>query len=457
MPHYQRNIRFLFFVVSPIIGFILGWSVSQKMLEEVNHNGPLIPVEQEAVSDVIETKSDDGFKLDNFSFKKTSAKDVDMDAFWDAWNLMEENYLRSDDFNTQDQLYGATKGMVDSLGDPYTTFMSPTDMNEFKESMSGEFQGIGAFIEFKDDNLVIVSPVKDSPADKSGLKSGDVIYKIEEDIVPGLSIDQAVAKIRGPKGTPVMLTILREGERKPLEITIVRDDIVIKSVEWEMRDDVAVIMISQFGNHVQEEFQTALEEIVLKSPSALIVDLRNNGGGLLDQASEVMSEFLDHKVVVKTKGRKRGDTGDLMSRKGGSLLNFPLIVLVNGGSASASEIFAGAMQDHNRGYVIGTQTFGKGTVQNLIDLSDGSALKVTVSEWLTPEGRFIHDVGIEPDEIVEISEEDYENDIDTVLERGIEILTTGSLPELMTLQAERLSSESETDNSEDNNETNSEN
>ncbi len=447
MAHYQRNIRFLFFIIAPIIGFILGWSVSQKTFSSAAAEGstPKEKAAQVLEPEIGEVRKEPGLKISPFGKSGVSSKNVDLDIFWETWNTLEKNYLTEADFDTKAQIYGSTKGLVQSLGDPYTTFLTPEEIEEFEESMSGEFQGIGAYIEFKDENLVIVAPVNGSPADKAGLKSGDFIYKVNDELVHGLSIDEAVAKIRGPKGSPVTLTIIREGERKPLEITIVRDEIVIKSVEWEMKEKVAVVSLHQFGTNASEEFQTAVEAIVLKNPEAMIVDLRNNGGGLLDASVDIMSEFLDRKVVVKTKGRNFGSSGDLVSRRGGSLLNIPLLVLINGGSASASEIFAGAIQDHNRGYVLGETSFGKGSVQNLIPLSDGSSLKVTVSEWLTPKERSIHEAGIEPDEIVEISDEDYENEVDTVLNRAIEIISSGQLPELMSAQAEAQEPQSEGD------------
>lgn len=455
MPHYQRNIRFLFFLVTPILGFLLGWSLSQQMQTNATVSPPLeTSVESdEELHNSLNIGRESILDLSPFSSKKDTPKDVDLGIFWETWNQLESSFIDTEDFKTSDQIYGATKGLVGSLGDPYTTFLAPDDVEEFQESMSGEFQGIGAYIEFKDKNIVIVAPIKGSPAEKYGLKPGDIVYKINDEFTHDMSLDTAVTKIRGPKDTAVLLTIVREGERKPLEINIIRDEIVIKSVEWEMKEEIAVISLYQFGTHATEEFQSAVEEIVLKSPKAIIVDLRNNGGGLLDSSVDIMSEFLDRKVVVKTRGRGFGSTGDLVSRKGGSLLNTPLVILINGGSASASEIFAGAMQDHNRGYVLGSTSFGKGSVQEVVPLSDGSALKVTVSEWLTPAGRSIHEVGIDPDEEVEITDEDFAEEIDTVMVRAQAIINDGELAELMMKQAENLEKSVTGSNTKEDNDT----
>lgn len=425
MPHYQRNIRFIAFVILPILGFLLGWSLSQKNAENQhdyvleNHGNVDIPDTLPKAPKI------------NQIFKKTTPKDVDLDLFWEVWNTVEANFVEPEAIETKTQVYGAIKGLVDSLDDPYTTFFDPEENMDFEESMNGEFQGIGCEIAIRDNSLTVVSPLKGSPAELAGLETDDIIYEIDGEASYGMSIEEAVTLIRGPKGEPVTLTVLRKQERKPLEITIVRDDIVIHDMEWEMQDDVAVISLYQFGTNATKEFKEALNEIVLKSPRGIILDVRGNGGGLLDAAVKIISEFIEDEVVVKTSGRRFGDTGDLKSQKDGSMLDVPLIVLSNGGSASASEILIGAVQDHNRGLVLGTKTFGKGSVQNVIPLSDGSSIKVTVAEWLTPNGRSINEVGLYPDEIIELTDEDFEQDRDPVLGRALDLVGTDEMESIL--------------------------
>lgn len=422
MPHFERNIRLIRFIILPILGFLLGWTLSQK-----NSRVPTNVSTKEEIK--LEEKKIPLLEKSTHFFKKKEAKNVDLDIFWETWNAMEANFLYQENLNTKDQIYGSTKGLVKSLSDPYTVFMSPQETQEFDESINGEFEGIGAEISIRDDQLTIVAPLKGSPAEKSGLKPGDIIYKIDDETSFGMTIEEAVMKIRGPKGGKVTLTVLRKEEKKPIEIVIVRDNIVIYSVEWEMKDSIAVITISQFGSNVTKEFLDIVSEVLLESPRGVIVDLRNNGGGLLDACVKILSDFLSEKVVVKTKGRKFGDTGDLMSGRDGAFLDMPLVVLTNEGSASASEIFAGAIQDHNRGLVLGEKTFGKGSVQNVIPLSDGSSLKVTIAEWLTPNGRSIHKEGIEPDEIIELSKEDEEND--PVMQRALDLVGTEEMTQIL--------------------------
>ncbi len=419
MPHYKRNLRFILFVILPLLGFLLGWTLSQK-----NSVRNQVDVAVEATN---EKPKDTPLRL----FRKTDPKDVDLSVFWETWNTMEEHYLHTDDLLTKDQVYGATKGLVESLDDPYTVFMSPEDTAKFEASMTGEFEGIGAEIGMRDENIVIVTPLKGSPAEIAGLRPEDIVFEVDGESVYGWSIEEAVTEIRGPKGEPVTLTIVREGERKPLDITIVRDEIAYETLDWEMKDDVAVLSFYQFGEKIETEFQEALEAVLLESPEGVIIDLRNNGGGLLDAAISIIGEFISDEVVVKTRGRKFGDSGDLRSQKNGALQELPLIVLVNEGSASASEIFAGAVQDYNRGLLLGAKTFGKGSVQNWVQLDDGSSLKVTIAEWLTPKGRSIHEVGITPDEEIEVTIEDFEADFDPVLSRALELIGSDEMAQIM--------------------------
>lgn len=423
MPHYKRNLRFILFVILPLLGFLLGWTLSQKNS---------VRTQAEVVTEVAaEKQKDKTLRL----FRKTDPKDVDLSVFWETWNTMEEHYLHTDDLLTKEQVYGATKGLVESLDDPYTVFMSPEDTAKFEESMTGEFEGIGAEIGMRDENIVIVTPLKGSPAEIAGLRPEDIVFEVDGKSVYGWSIEEAVTEIRGPKGEAVILTIVREGERKPIDITIVRDEITYETLDWEMQDDIAVLSFYQFGEKIETEFQEALEAVLLESPEGIVIDLRNNGGGLLDAAISIIGEFISDEIVVKTRGRKFGDSGDLRSQKNGALQELPLIVLVNEGSASASEIFAGAVQDYNRGLLLGAKTFGKGSVQNWIQLDDGSSLKVTIAEWLTPKGRSIHEEGITPDESIEVTIEDFEADYDPALARALELIGSDEMAAMMAEQS----------------------
>jgi len=424
MTHYERNIRLILFLILPILGFLLGWTLNQK-----SQNPTSVQTSETGVN------IDNGVGISVIDAsaprKKTKPKDVDLDIFWETWNTLEANFLNPDKIKVKEQIYGATRGMVSSVGDPYTVFMNPKETSDFEESISGAFEGIGAEIAIKNEKLTIVAPLKGSPAELAGIRSGDIVLGIDGEPTFGISIEKAIMKIRGPEGEKVVLTIYREGEKKPIEITIVRDKIILESVEWEMKDDVAFITISQFGTDAATEFQEAVNEILLQNPRGVIIDLRNDGGGLLDVCLKIATEFFDQKTIVKTKGRKFGDSGDIMSGRDGAFLDMPVVVLVNRGSASASEIFAGAIQDHARGLVLGETTFGKGSVQNVIPLGDGSSLKVTIAEWLTPNGRSINKTGIEPCEAIEVTEEDYEAKRDPVLERALDIVGTEEMEKIL--------------------------
>lgn len=417
MPHYKRNVRFILFLILPILGFLLGWSLSQKNSIQSTQTNETISIKK--LDEMVISLGDPQ------KGKKIKEKDVDLSIFWESWNALESNFLNQEIFNKKEQIYGATKGLIASVEDPYTVFMTPEDTAKFEASISGEFEGIGAEIAIRDDRLVVVAPLKGAPAELAGINAGDMIYKIDGEPTFGISAEEAVTKIRGPKGEKVTLTVIRKGEDKPLDIEIVRDNILLDSVEFEFREEVAMITITQFGTDVVREFRDIIPQVVLENPKGIILDLRNNGGGLLDAALEIATEFFDQKVIVKTKGRHFGDSGNLKSGKNGAFTSTPLVVLTNEGSASASEIFAGAVQDHKRGVVIGKKTFGKGSVQNVVPLSDGSSLKVTIAEWLTPKARSIHEKGIEPNEHIEMTKEDFKNEKDPIRERALEILNSG--------------------------------
>ncbi len=351
---------------------------------------------------------------------------IDFDIFWDTWKLVEEKYTL-EPLDYQEMVYGAVSGMVNSLDDPYTIFLDPEASQQFTEDTEGSFEGIGAEIGVRDSFLTIIAPLKDSPAEKSGLLAGDKVIKIDEqEVVPGrfgiIDIDEAVRMIRGEKGTVVKLTVIRDGLGDFKEIEIVRDTIDVKSVEWEMKDNgIVYLKISQFARDTGDELNKEINEILVSNPKGIILDLRNNPGGYLDIAVEVASRFIPKdKVVVIEESKNKKEEFKSWGRD--RLGNLPVVILVNEGSASASEILAGALRDNKNSKLVGTKTYGKGLVQEVRELKGGSSLKVTVAKWLTPNGTDINKNGLEPDVEVEMIAEDYEENRDPQLEKAMELL-----------------------------------
>jgi carboxyl-terminal processing protease len=344
---------------------------------------------------------------------------VDFGIFWDAWNKVTANYVGTVDY--QKMVYGAVKGMVDSLGDPYSVFMEPSETQSFMEDLSGQVSGIGAELDVVDNQLTVISPIIGSPAEKAGLKPQDQILKINNESTDGMSLDTAVSKIRGKAGTKVTLTINRSGFESPQTLEITRENIQIKSVNWEIKsDNVAYIQISQFGDDTSDLMQQAAKEINDKHPKAIILDLRNNPGGYLDKAVDVASLFMPSGVVVQEKD-KNGNITEEKTTLEPILQSYKVIVLVNGGSASASEIVAGALQDAGRATLVGEKTFGKGSVQDLENLAGGATLKITVAKWLTPKGRTIDKVGLEPDVTITLTEDDTKAGRDPQLDKALQM------------------------------------
>lgn len=346
---------------------------------------------------------------------------VDFRLLTEVWDLIQKNYLKKP-VPEKKLFYGALAGSVASLEDPYSVFLEPKTAEKFTQELSGSFEGIGAEIGIRNDNLVIIAPLLDTPAEKAGLRAGDRILVIEKSDTAGMPLDQAVNLIRGPKGTEVKLLINRNGFAKPKEFVIVRDTIKIRSVKWEMKDKkIAYIKLSYFNEDTTNDFNQVVREILLQNPRAVILDLRNNPGGFLNVAVEVAGEWIEKKTAVierfsdqrqeefKTEGLAR-------------LQNIKTIILVNPGSASGAEIVAGALQDYGKAILVGEKTFGKGSIQDLKQLRDGSAVKLTVGEWLTPKGRQINEKGIAPDIEIKLTEEDYSADRDPQLDRALEIL-----------------------------------
>lgn len=342
--------------------------------------------------------------------------------FWEAWNLIHERYVDQPVDNVA-LLQGAIRGMMDAVGDDYTYYMDPEVYEQETSSISGEYQGIGAFVDTQGDYLTITSPIEGSPAEAAGLRPGDQIIAIDGEDMTGVAPEEARQKVLGEAGTKVVLTVAREGESEPLEFAIVRAKITVPSVTGEMRDDgLAYVDINTFGDNTTSELRAKLDELLAQNPKGIILDLRFNPGGYLFTSVEVMSEFIDDGVVII---EQYGDgTRDNYSALGnGRATDIPMVVLINEGSASASEIVAGALQDYGRAKLIGVQSFGKGSVQTFIPLSnDLGAARITIARWLTPKERLIQGVGLTPDYVVEMTEDDYANDRDPQLDKAVEVL-----------------------------------
>jgi len=320
--------------------------------------------------------------------------------FSDVMSIVQENYV--DKVDQKKLIYGAINGMLREL-DPHSSFLKPEDYKELQIETKGKFGGLGIEITIRDNVLTVVAPLEDTPADKAGIQANDQIMRIDEQPTQDLSLMDAVQKMRGPKGSKVKLTIARKGEKKPLEFEIVRDIIAIQSVKSRtLEPGFGYLRISSFQSGTANDLRKALDQLEHDNPGmqGLILDLRNDPGGLLDQAVEVSDEFLDDGLIVYTGGRLESQKMRFEAHKNTKQHSYPMVVLVNSGSASASEIVAGALQDHKRAIIMGEQTFGKGSVQTVIPLNEGSALRLTTSLYYTPSGRSIQAKGISPDIVV---------------------------------------------------------
>ncbi len=358
------------------------------------------------------------------------AQDVDFSLFWNVW-LDLKNQFYEQPVEDKALFYGALRGMAEALGDPYTSFFEPRDAEEFANSLKGEFSGIGAEIGMKNGQLQIISPLPDSPAEKAGIKPRDLIVKINDEDSLNMPVDEAVSKIRGPKGTEVKLQLARLKPRQDskaapdyetIDLTITRDTIVVKSVRVKPESDgLYVIEIRNFNADVEESFREAVDQVIDKKAKGIVIDVRNDPGGYLDKAIAVAGEWIKDDIVVEQ--RERGEITERYRGNGRGLLkNMPTVVLVNEGSASASEILAGALQDYGIAKIVGKKTFGKGSVQDYKEYSDGSAVKITIAEWLTPKGRSINKEGIVPDVEVELTPEDANAERDPQLDKALELL-----------------------------------
>lgn len=391
------------FLVIAVAFFAIGFAIGQKKIE----------IERKSFIPKINVVNQ--FPPEN--------QNLDFSLFWDVFNTLPEKYIDKTAINSQELLYGAISGMVKSLGDPYTAFVDPRQNELIRSELSGSYEGIGIQIGFNEEKrLAVIAPLKGTPAESADVLAKDVISKIDGESTIDITLPQAVEKIRGPEGSTVKLELIREGENEPFEVEIGRAKIDIKTVDVEYRQvdgrEIAIVRVSRFGEKTDSEWDEAIDAVVTKDTDAVVVDMRNNPGGFLSGAVHLSGDFIRGTVVKQEFAD--GSTQSLPTNGKSRLLKMPLVVLVNGGSASASEIFAGAIQDARRGEIIGEQTFGKGSVQDVVDLPGGSGLHVTVARWLTPKGNSIQGVGITPDIIIEISREDREAGRDPQLEKALE-------------------------------------
>lgn len=360
-------------------------------------------------------------------YSKGRSGEVDFNQFWDIWGIIKSKYVKQP-VNDADLFYGALEGLVQGLGDPHSVYFPPRKAEEFATSLSGGFEGIGAEIGMKNEQLVIVAPLPSSPAEKAGLKPGDKIYKINNEETYNLTLDEAVGKIRGRKGTEVRLTISHDGMEKIEEVKIIRASINVPTVVWEMEsDEIAYLRVSYFNDNTWKEFDKAVKSMLLKSPKKLILDLRSNPGGYLETAVQVASEWVEKGIIVSEKSSEGMETKHMTDGQH-RLGNMPTVVLVDDGTASGSEIVAGALQDYGLAKIVGVKTYGKGSVQDFKALPDGSAIKLTVAYWYTPNGRVIEKEGITPDVFLEKMAEEIKKEDggieykDLGLEKAMEML-----------------------------------
>src|SRR4030042_662365 len=328
-----------------------------------------------------------------------------LDVVNQAWDYLFARYVDTSRLDSTNMSRGAIEGIIDTLDDPYTAYLTYDQLHDFVSSLQGEYAGIGAYVNIQDGNLTIVAPIGGSPAEKAGIKAGDIILEISGECGSGLGSDIAVSKMKGPEGTTVRFLISREGESLPLLIEVTRAIIELDSVEYEMRGDIAYIAIYHFTERTDTEITGVIRELKETGAKGIVIDLRGNGGGLLESAVAVASHFLREGIVVTTTNnegiiKKYEVDGDA------EYTDLPMVVLVNGGTASASEAFTGALQDYERATVAGNTTFGKGSATIIYTLLDGSGLNITIARWLTPNGRLIEGQGLEPDIKLDLTGED---------------------------------------------------
>jgi len=369
-------------------------------------------------------------KITTISNKETPVGiNADFAPFWKAWNTINEKYPNADKVTDQNRVYGAISGLVSSLNDPYSVFFNPEESKSFQEDVEGSFSGIGMEVGMKDKIITVISPIKDTPAYRAGIKSGDKILKIDKTVTSNLTIEKAIKLIRGEKGTTVALTIFRDGDKQPREISIVRDTINIPTLDSELtKDNIFVIKLYSFTANSADLFRDAIKKLYESKSDKLVLDLRGNPGGYLDSAVSMASWFLPSgkPVVIEDYGNNSKQT---IHRSAGYDIftdKLKFVILIDSGSASASEILAGAMQDYGKAKLVGAQSFGKGSVQEVVDLTENTTLKITIAKWLTPSGKSISEKGLTPDYLVELTPSDANAKKDPQMDKAIELLKNWS-------------------------------
>jgi len=357
--------------------------------------------------------------------ENTVLSEADFSPFWKVWNTINEKYPKADNITYQNRVFGAISGLVGSLEDPYSVFFSPEEAKSFEDEIAGNFSGVGMEVGIKDKILTVIAPLKDTPAYRANIKPGDKIVKIDGKDTYNLSIEKAIKLIRGEKGTTVVLTILREENKEPIEIKIVRDIINMPTLDTELRaDGIFVIKLYSFSANSANLFRNAMKSFTESQTDKLLLDLRGNPGGYLEASVDIASWFLPGEKIVVTEDYGENKKSEIFRSKGYDIFNDKLkfVILINGGSASASEILAGAMQDHKRAKLVGEKSFGKGSVQEAINMPLNTLLKITVAKWFTPNRNLIAEVGLTPDYIVEVTKKDLENKRDPQLSKAVELL-----------------------------------
>ncbi len=354
---------------------------------------------------------------------------VDFSAFWKAWNIINEKYVPASSTDAQvsneEKMFGAIQGLVSSLGDPHTVFFPPVENEIFQSDVRGNFEGVGMEVGMRDGVLTVISPLKDTPAYRAGVETGDKIIRIDDKITTNLTTDEAISLIRGKKGTTVTISVIRNGSSEPIVIPIVRDTINIPTIRTEqMSNGIFLIELYNFSANSPNLFRSALREFVSSGKHKLLLDLRGNPGGYLEASIDMASWFLPPGKVIVREDFGGNKDEHLYRSKGYDIFNnnLDLVILIDGGSASASEILAGALREHGVATLVGDRTFGKGSVQELVDVTSNTSIKVTIARWLTPNGVSISDGGLEPDVLVKVTREDIEAGRDTQIEKAIEIL-----------------------------------